>query len=119
MIRRATPNRPVITFSLYHLNWQYGDQTRDQTQGKWHGDWWGGGPATSRSKHMAGMGGNGVRTGTFGGSMTVKRHALTLYQALFNVMLREMGVRGLKVQELYSIDDDMLAFLPYGLDDQS
>ncbi|TKA27992.1 hypothetical protein B0A50_04058 [Salinomyces thailandicus] len=32
--------------------------------------------------------------------------------AFFNVMLREMGVEGVKIQEVYSLDDDMLAFLP-------
>lgn len=33
-------------------------------------------------------------------------------------MLREMGVKGVKVQEVFSLDDEMLAFLPqpvYGL----
>lgn len=33
-------------------------------------------------------------------------------QAFFNVMLKEMGVRGAKVQEVLSIDEDMLAMLP-------
>ncbi|KAI5361405.1 Putative peptidase C12, ubiquitin carboxyl-terminal hydrolase [Septoria linicola] len=32
--------------------------------------------------------------------------------AFFNVMLKEMGVRGVKVQEVLSIDEDMLAMLP-------
>ncbi|RMY75471.1 hypothetical protein D0863_02559 [Hortaea werneckii] len=31
--------------------------------------------------------------------------------AFFNVMLREMGVQGVKVQEIYELDEDMLAFL--------
>ncbi|RMJ25554.1 ubiquitin carboxyl-terminal hydrolase [Aspergillus sp. HF37] len=38
--------------------------------------------------------------------------------ALFNVMLREFGVKGVKVQEVISLDDEMLAFLSkpvYGL----
>jgi ubiquitin carboxyl-terminal hydrolase L5 len=34
------------------------------------------------------------------------------YQALFNVMLREFGVKGIKVQEVFSLDDELLAFLP-------
>jgi len=33
-------------------------------------------------------------------------------QAYFNVMLREWGVKGVKVQEVYGLDDTMLAFLP-------
>lgn len=33
-------------------------------------------------------------------------------QAFFNVMLKEMGVRGVKVQEMVSIDEDGLAMLP-------
>ncbi|KAI7151198.1 hypothetical protein D0869_01320 [Hortaea werneckii] len=32
--------------------------------------------------------------------------------AFFNVMLREMGVQGIKVQEIYELDENMLAFLP-------
>ena len=32
-------------------------------------------------------------------------------QALFNVMLREFGVKGVKVQEVISLDDEMLQFL--------
>ncbi|WPG97376.1 Hypothetical protein R9X50_00015100 [Acrodontium crateriforme] len=32
--------------------------------------------------------------------------------AFFNVMLSEMGVKGAKVQEVYSLDDEMLAILP-------
>ncbi|KAK2794975.1 hypothetical protein FQN52_006854 [Onygenales sp. PD_12] len=38
--------------------------------------------------------------------------------ALFNVMLRDFGVKGVKVQEVVSLDDEMLAFLHkpvYGL----
>lgn len=38
--------------------------------------------------------------------------------AFFNVMLRDMGVKGVKVQELYSLDEEMIAFVPqpiYGL----
>ncbi|KAI6856828.1 hypothetical protein KC323_g7702 [Hortaea werneckii] len=31
--------------------------------------------------------------------------------AFFNVMLREMGVQGVKVQEIYELDENMLAFL--------
>lgn len=37
---------------------------------------------------------------------------LTSYQAFFNVMLKEMGVRGAKVQEVLSIDEEGLAMLP-------
>ena len=32
--------------------------------------------------------------------------------SFFNVMLREMGVEGVKVQEIYDLDENMLAFLP-------
>lgn len=32
--------------------------------------------------------------------------------AFFNVMLKDMGVRGVKVQEVYSLDEEMLAILP-------
>lgn len=32
--------------------------------------------------------------------------------AFFNVMLQEMGVRGVKIQEVWDLDDEMLAFLP-------
>ncbi|KAI6810191.1 hypothetical protein KC332_g14173 [Hortaea werneckii] len=31
--------------------------------------------------------------------------------AFFNVMIREMGVQGVKVQEIYELDENMLAFL--------
>jgi hypothetical protein len=34
------------------------------------------------------------------------------FQALFNVMLREFGVKGVKAQEVWSMDDQCLAFLP-------
>lgn len=34
-------------------------------------------------------------------------------KAFFNVMLREMGADGVKVQEVLGLDDDMLAILPY------
>lgn len=34
-------------------------------------------------------------------------------QALFNVMLRDFGVKGVKVQEVVSLDDEMMAFLEY------
>lgn len=33
-------------------------------------------------------------------------------KAYFNVMLREMGVKGVKIQEVFALDDDMLAILP-------
>ena len=39
--------------------------------------------------------------------------ANVLDQAYFNVMLKEMGARGLRIHELWSLDDDMLAVLPY------
>ena len=32
--------------------------------------------------------------------------------AFFNVMLKEIGVRGVKIQEVYGLDDEMLAILP-------
>ena len=34
-------------------------------------------------------------------------------QAFFKVMLRDFGVKGLKVQEVVSLDDEMLEFLQY------
>ncbi|THC89269.1 hypothetical protein EYZ11_011289 [Aspergillus tanneri] len=43
---------------------------------------------------------------------------LMLSKALFNVMLREFGVKGVKVQEVVSLDEEMMAFLNkpvYGL----
>ena len=36
-------------------------------------------------------------------------------KALFNVMLREFGVRGVRVQEVVSLDEEMMAFLKYGI----
>ena len=33
-------------------------------------------------------------------------------QALFNVMLKRFGVDGVKVQEVVSLDEEMLSFLP-------
>ena len=36
-----------------------------------------------------------------------------LLQAFFNVMLRDFGVEGVRVQEVVSLDPDMLAYLPY------
>lgn len=38
---------------------------------------------------------------------------LILFKALFNVMLREFGVKGVKVQEVVSLDEEMMAFLKY------
>ncbi|KAK5010391.1 hypothetical protein LTR16_005164, partial [Cryomyces antarcticus] len=32
--------------------------------------------------------------------------------AFFNVMLKEFGVRGVKVQEVFGLDDELLAVLP-------
>ena len=32
--------------------------------------------------------------------------------AFFNVMLKEMGVRGIKVNEVWSMDDNCMAMLP-------
>lgn len=37
---------------------------------------------------------------------------LTNFQAFFNVMLKDFGVRGVKVQEVVSLDDEILTFLP-------
>jgi hypothetical protein len=37
---------------------------------------------------------------------------LPLNQAFFNVILRHLGVAGIKVQEVFSLDDEMLNFLP-------
>ena len=39
------------------------------------------------------------------------RHQL-IKQALFNVILREFGVRGIKVHELVSLEEEMMAFVP-------
>ncbi len=33
-------------------------------------------------------------------------------QAFFNIMLKKFGVRGVKVQEIVSLEDEILAFLP-------
>lgn len=33
-------------------------------------------------------------------------------QAIFNVMLKDFGVKGVKVQEVYGLDDASLAYLP-------
>lgn len=41
-----------------------------------------------------------------------QRLELTLLQAFFNVMLREMGVREVKVLDVFSVEEDMLAALP-------
>lgn len=37
---------------------------------------------------------------------------LPVIQAFFNVILRHLGVTGIKVQEVFSLDDEMLNFLP-------
>ena len=34
-------------------------------------------------------------------------------KAFFNVMLHEFGVEGVKVQELFGLDEELLAMLPY------
>ena len=36
-----------------------------------------------------------------------------LMQAFFNVMLSRFGVEGVKVQEIVSLDAEMLALLPF------
>jgi ubiquitin carboxyl-terminal hydrolase L5 len=33
-------------------------------------------------------------------------------QVIFNLMLKEFGVRGVKVQEVFGLDEDMLSLLP-------
>ena len=33
-------------------------------------------------------------------------------QAFFNVMLHDFGVKGVKIQEIISLDDELLAFIP-------
>lgn len=33
------------------------------------------------------------------------------FKALFNVMLRDFGVKGVRVQEVVSLDEEMMAFL--------
>ena len=34
-------------------------------------------------------------------------------KAFFNVMLHEFGVEGVKVQEVFGLDEELLAMLPY------
>lgn len=46
-------------------------------------------------------------------SQYIEPNADFLYQAYFNVMLREFGVEGVKVQELFTLDDEMIDQLPY------
>lgn len=41
-----------------------------------------------------------------------KSKKLMDFQAFFNVMLRDFGVRGVKVQEVVSLDEEVLASLP-------
>lgn len=71
--------------------------------------------ALSSSRLIATLGQDGSRWRV---SPSVARSTLpgaditNLTQAFFNVMLKEMGVRGAKVQEVLSIEDDMLAILP-------
>lgn len=36
----------------------------------------------------------------------------TSLQSIFNVMLREFGVRDVKVQEIFGLDEELLAMLP-------
>lgn len=36
-------------------------------------------------------------------------------KALFNVMLRDFGVKGVRVQEVVSLDEEMMALLQYGV----
>lgn len=38
--------------------------------------------------------------------------ALTMVQAFFNVMLRDLGVEGVKIQEVFSLDEEMLEMIP-------
>lgn len=33
-------------------------------------------------------------------------------QAFFNVMLKNFGVKGVKVQEIVSLDEELLAYVP-------
>lgn len=35
-----------------------------------------------------------------------------MWQAFFNVILRDLGVEGIKVQELFALDEGMMAHLP-------
>lgn len=37
------------------------------------------------------------------------------FKAFFNVILKELGVRGVKVQEVVSLEPEMLELLPYVL----
>lgn len=45
---------------------------------------------------------------------TLHKSILMFLKALFNVMLREFGVKGVRVQEVVSLDEEMMAFLKYG-----
>ena len=38
---------------------------------------------------------------------------LIYFQSFFNVMLRDFGVSGVKVQEVISLDEESLNYLPY------
>ena len=41
-----------------------------------------------------------------------KSDRLRPVQAFFNVMLRELGVQGLKIQEVYGVEAELLAMVP-------
>lgn len=50
---------------------------------------------------------------SFKQSLTLRVVVADKWQSYFNVMLKDMGVRGVKIQEVFSMDADMLAILPY------
>lgn len=45
-------------------------------------------------------------------SVHLQYQVLIDFQAFFNVMLKDFGVRGVKVQEVVSLDEEILTFLP-------
>lgn len=38
--------------------------------------------------------------------------SVLMYQAFFNVMLKDFGVKDVKVVEVFGLDDDLIAMLP-------
>jgi hypothetical protein len=55
----------------------------------------------------------GVRTSRFTAPEAARSIILTISLALFNVMLREFGVEGVKVQEVVSLDKEIMDLLPH------
>jgi len=48
----------------------------------------------------------------FESGISFRLNMLTQVQAFFNVMLKEMGAKGVKVKEVFSLDAEALALLP-------